>query len=114
MCHRPDILPDLRLVGLVSGPVDEPLVVFFDEHLPFGLRQHAPPDADRAVADPLFLPGPAIGVSARVGGAGEHVVDRVVGRLHPGDLLSPPPPGGWGPLPETRPLPAPPAQARPD
>ena len=84
MCHRPDILPDLRLVGLEGVPVDEPGVVVFDEHLPLVLRQHAAPDPRRpVVADQPLLLAAAEGVRAGVGGVGQHVVHRVVGRLGP-------------------------------
>src|SRR5260370_1288882 len=62
MCRRPDILPDLCLVGLVGVPVDEPAVVVFDEHLPLLFPQHPAPDPPRpALADQPLLPAPADG-----------------------------------------------------
>ena len=89
MRHRAGVLPDLGLVGLVGVPVDEPLVVVFDQHLPLVLRQHAAPDPDRpVVADQPLLPAAAEGIRAGVGGVGQHVVHRVVGRLGPDDLGS--------------------------
>ena len=61
----------------------------FDQHLPLVLRQHAAPDPRRpVVADQPLLPAAAEGVRARVGGVGQHVVHRVVGRLGPDDLRS--------------------------
>src|SRR5262249_15439362 len=89
MSDRADVLGDLCLVGLVGVPVGESLVVVFDQHLPLVLRQHPAPDAQRPiVADRAFLAAAAEGIRAGVGGVGQHVVHRVVGRLGPDDLRS--------------------------
>ena len=95
MRHRADVLPDPGLVGLVGVPVDEPLVVVFDQHLPLVLRQHAAPDPQRPVVpDRAFLAAAAEGIRAGVGGMGQHVMHRVVGRLGPDDLRSADPGAG--------------------
>ena len=60
-----------------------------DEDLPLALGQLAAAGARHAVgAEVAPLAGLAEHVGASVGGVGEHVVHRVVGRLHPGDLLA--------------------------
>ena len=83
------VAADAGLVGLVGVPVDEPAVVLGDEYLPLALGQLAAADAQHAVlAEVALLAGLAEHVGARVGGVGEHVVHRVVGRLDPGDLLA--------------------------
>src|SRR6266496_5070325 len=83
------------LVGLVGVPVDVSLVVVFDEHLPLLLRQYAAPDPQRPVVpDAAFLPAAAEGVRAGVGGMGQHVMHRMVGRLGPDDLRSADPGAG--------------------
>src|SRR3954451_23304179 len=40
---RAGIRPDADLVGLPGGPVDEPVVVIGDEHLPLVSREPTPP-----------------------------------------------------------------------
>jgi hypothetical protein len=64
-------------------------VVVFDQHLPLVLRQHAAPDPEGPViADQPLLPAAAEGIRAGVGGMGQHVVHRVIGRPGPDDLRS--------------------------
>jgi hypothetical protein len=85
---RSGIATNADLVGLEGIPVDEPAMVLDDEDLPFTLRQLVSAHPDRPVGiDAALLAGATERVGARVGGVGEHVVHRAVGRLDPGDLL---------------------------
>ena len=89
-CAFGRVLTPIRyLVVLVGVPVDEPLVVIGDEHLPFALRALVAAHPHRPVrVDAPSLTGPAEDIGARVGGVGEHVVHRMIGRLDPGDVAA--------------------------
>ena len=87
MRGRADVGADPCLVGQVGVPVDESLVVVDDADLPLVAGQHLSPHPRCAVgADVAVLTGPAEDVGAGVGGVGQDVVHRVVGRVDPDDL----------------------------
>src|SRR5215213_6889196 len=86
---RAGVGADAGLVGLVGVPVDEAAVMFLDQNLPLALRKLVTAGAQLAVlADAAPLAGLAEHIGARVGGMGQHVVHRMIGRLDPGDLLA--------------------------
>ena len=81
-----DVGADAVLVGQVGVPVDEPLVVVDDADLPLVAGQHLSPCSRCPVlADVSVLAGAPEGVGAAVGGMGQDVVDRVIGRVDPDD-----------------------------
>src|SRR5262249_38326880 len=87
MRGRADVGADPGLVGQVGVPVDESLVVVDDAALPLVAGQHLSPHPRCAVgADVAVLTGPAEDVGAGVGGVGQDVVHRVVGRVDPDGL----------------------------
>src|SRR5680860_1047833 len=85
-----DVGTDAGLVGLVGVPVEEPVVVVGDEDLPLILGDLATPGTQRpVVVDVALHAGASVDVGAGIGGMGQGGVDRVVGRLHPGDVRWP-------------------------
>ena len=81
-----DIAADPGLVPQVGVPVDESLVVVDDADLPLVAGQHLSPCSRCAVlADVSVLAGAPEGIGATVGGMGQDVVDRVIGRVDPDD-----------------------------
>ena len=85
---RAGVGADAGLVGLVGVPVDEPAVMFGDQNLPFALRKLVAAACAVAPSAPTLRRWRVLAehIGARVGGMGEHVVHRMVGRLDPGDL----------------------------
>ena len=84
---RPDVPADPLLVGQVVVPVQEPLVVVGDEHLPVVPAEPAPPGPQITVrGDVLLGAGAAVDVGAGVGRVGERGVHRMVRGFHPDHL----------------------------
>src|SRR5262245_36421943 len=78
---------DALLVGLISPPVDEALMVLFDQHLPFIARQMLDPLATSAGSIERHLrSGLAIDIGDGIERVGENVVDSVIAGLDPADL----------------------------
>ena len=85
--RRRDVAVQPALDVLVGVPVDEPVMVAGNEHLPLVGWQvtAAGPQPAVLVGIPLG-PGPAIYVRAGVGRMPQRRQYRLLGRLHPGDL----------------------------
>jgi len=88
MWLRSDVAPQTGLIGLKGRPIDEALMVFWDEYRPLRLGQAAQSSLERAVlVDIAFLPGLSIGIRASIDRIAQYVIDRRVGGGHPTDLV---------------------------
>ena len=84
-----DVPADPLLVGQVVVPVQEPLVVVGDAHLPVVPAEPAPPGPQFTIAgDVLLGAGAAVDVGTGVGRVGERGVHSMVGGFHPDHLRS--------------------------
>ena len=85
--RRRDVAVQPALDVLVGIPVDEPVMVAGNEHLPLvGWQVTAAGPQPAVLVDIPLGPGPAIYVRAGVGRMPQRREHRLIGRLHPGNL----------------------------
>src|SRR3954451_6800155 len=83
---RPRVGIEPRLIGLKSGPIDEPRMMVPDENGPLIHWQMPYPLSDDTLfIDVAFVPRLAVGVSASIHRIGQNLVECVVGRSDPTD-----------------------------